>query len=108
MPEEKILDSEKLEDEQLDQVAGGNQFQMEDDINRFKSLGILSDGVDKHDKDAIKKAFAAYGITADPHGGWGLFGIGDNEYYRGGKKISREEAWADVMQQAKTYRPTVK
>lgn len=105
MTDEKILDSEKLEDEQLEQVAGGNQWQMEDDIKRFKSLGVLSDGVDKHDKDAIEKAFAAYGIKAEPHGGW----LGaDNEYYLGGKKISREEAWADVMQQAKTYRPTVK
>ena len=62
MAEEKILDSEKLEDEQLDQVAGGNQFQMEDDIKRLKSLGVLSEGVDKHDKDAIKQAFKAYGM----------------------------------------------
>ncbi len=105
MAEEKILDSEKLEDEQLEQVAGGNQWQMEDDIKSFKSLGVLSDGVDKHDKDAIKKAFAAYGIEAEPHGGW----LGaDNEYFLGGRKISREEAWAEVRVQARTYRPTVK
>ena len=105
MAEEKILDSEKLEDEELEQVAGGNQFQMEDDINRFKSLGVLSDGVDKHDKDAIRKAFAAYGIKAEPHGGW----LGaDNEYYLGGRKISRREAWEEVRFQAKNFRPQVK
>ena len=105
MAEEKILDSEKLDEEQLENVAGGTQWQMEKDIQEFKDLGVLSPGVDKHDKDAIRKAFEAYGIRAEPHGSW--FGA-DNEYFLGGRKISREEAWAEVRVQARNFRPQVK
>ena len=104
MAEEKILDSEKLDEEQLDNVAGGTMWQMEDDINRFKSLGVLSPSVAKHDKDAIEKAFAAYGIKAEAHGGiWS-----DNQYYFNGKQISRNEAWEKVRFQSQNYRPQVK
>ena len=105
MAEEKILDSEKLDEEQLENVAGGTQWQMEKDIQEFKDLGVLSPGVDKHDKDAIRKAFEAYGIRAEPHGSW--FGEG-NKYFIGSRSISRDEAWDEVRAQARNYRPRVK
>ena len=106
MAEEKILAEEKLEEEQLDQVVGGTMWEIEDDIKRFKELGVLSKGVDKRDKDAIERAFRVYGINAVPHGDTPF--VQDNEYSIGGRKMNREEAWRTVYIKAGNYRPQVK
>ncbi len=105
MADEKILENEKLDDEQLENVAGGNIYQMEADAANFKKLGVLSANVDKHDKNAITAAFAAYGIATEQHGGY----LGkDNKYSINGQKIDRDTAWAFVQQRWNAgYRPQV-
>jgi hypothetical protein len=93
MAEEKKITDEILSDEELEQVAGGDIYQMEDDSKNFKKLGVLSQFVNDHDKIALKAAFAAYGITTEQHGGY----LGeDNKYFLGNQKISRETAWQIV------------
>ncbi len=105
MAEEKKITDEILSDEELEQVAGGDIYQMEDDSKNFKRLGVLSQFVNDHDKNALVAAFAAYGITTEQHGGY----LGkDNKYFLGNQKISRETAWQIVNTQwAQGNRPRV-
>ena len=44
MAEEKILKDEILSDEQLDQVAGGSDWEIHDDANRLRGLHRLGYG----------------------------------------------------------------
>ena len=108
MADEKILESEKLKDDQLEEVAGGSEKQMEHEIQCFKNLGVLTPGVEIRDKDAIRRAFAAFGIIAEPHGGW----IGKNNQYTlpGGVKTNDFNiAWSVVVSQWQNgHRPVVK
>ena len=105
MIDKENLQNAKLDDEELENVAGGTMYQMEKDIQHFKELGVLSDRTDEHDKDAIRRAFRAFGIEAEPHGGC----ISGNEYTYRGDSISRKEAWNIVQDQyyLDNYRPRV-
>ena len=59
MAEEKILKDEILKDEQLDQVAGGTEQQIEDDINAFKNMNIIPASANDHDTAGLReRAFA--------------------------------------------------
>lgn len=95
MAEEKILKDEILKDEQLDQVAGGTEQQIEDDIKAFKNMQIIPASANEHDTGLLERAFALFGITVKTHGGnWGK----KNEYYAAGfdGNIGQEGAWKIV------------
>jgi hypothetical protein len=109
---DELLQDELLSEEQLEQVAGGNIYQMEDDAAQFKKLGVLSEHINDHDKIALKAAFAAYGITTEQHGRGFEFGITtpgeDNKYFLGNQEISRATAWQIVNSKwAQGNRPRV-
>ena len=88
MAEEKILDNEILNDNELEEVAGGYGSEIKDDKARFAQLGINITS-SKNDERQLKKAFAKFGITVETYHG----SITPNEYSRNGHSISREQAW---------------
>ncbi len=91
MTDEKITNEEILSEEQLDEVAGGTGAETENDVYRFKLLGVLPNSTGAKDADALKNAFAKFGITLKNHRGY----ISNNEYtYWGdGKKYDRNTVW---------------
>lgn len=97
MADNKILENEKLDDEQLEQVAGGSITEMEGDSQNFKKLNVLSGNVNDRDKQALRTAFAAYGIFVEIHGGHSE--SNHNKYFLNGQEISRDVAWFHVQTQ---------
>ena len=97
MADEKILENEKLDDEQLEQVAGGSITEMEGDSQNFKRLNVFSGNVNDRDKQALRTAFAAYGISVELHGGHAK--SNRNKYFLNGQEIPRDVAWFHVQTQ---------
>jgi len=106
----EILKDELLTEEQLDNVAGGTFAESYSDANEFEKLGVKifkNDivGVPLLDHEGfvnLRNAFDKYGVTIKDDGS--IFGdlMGTsktNEYYIGGKKVSREEAWKHINAQ---------
>lgn len=91
MSEEKNINEEVLNEEELDGVAGGYGWEIKDDKARFAALGIrITSG--KNDEEQLKNAFARFGITVETyHGDWTK-----NEYRIKGKEITREQAWERI------------
>lgn len=91
MAEEKILDNEKLDDDQLENVAGGTQDETDfDRIVMFQKKLVSSPNATK---DELKAAFASLGIVADLHGGR----ITSNRYtLPNGQKVDNKAVWAYI------------
>ena len=98
MAEEKIIKDEILKDEQLEQVAGGSEKQIEDDLSTFKRMGVIPASANLHDTGLLERAFSLYGITVKTHGGhWGK----SNEYIVNsgqfaGQDVGQDGAWKIV------------
>lgn len=106
----EILKDEILTEEQLDNVAGGTFAESYSDAQSFEKLGVKIfknelAGVPLLDPEGFKNlraAFDKYGVTIKDDGS--IFGdmVGTskaNEYYIGGKKVSRDEAWKHINAQ---------
>ena len=94
---------EKLSDEELDNVVGGNCYETSDD-SRF--LNVLLHETKKYHQcdrygatkvffcpstiDDVTKSWQSLGITAELCGGGGS----KNKYFLNGKEILQKEAWA--------------
>ena len=78
MAEEKILkDAELIEDEQLEQVAGGTYGQTFDDMDFIKDhTGIRFHGSDSDKREQLRELFRQNGIKLKDHGGFT-----PNEYF---------------------------
>ena len=106
--EDKILETEKLSDNELDQVAGGSWLEFTADMLDAKKRGIAgfenldlsnpnSDlikmiGDDKLRHQYVGKVgalFASHGITMEYNGKF----LEENIYTYKGNKITREQAW---------------
>ena len=90
---EKILDSEILKEENLENVAGGSTKEIKRDIRFLEAKGLLPKNISVKDAGAIKKAFAKFGIDCIPKEGCYSH---ENIYSFNGKKISRLDAWQIV------------
>lgn len=88
MSEEKIKKDEVMNDEELEEVAGGYGWEIKDDKKRFAQLGIYITS-SENDERQLKGAFASFGIKVQTYHGY----LSENEYSRNGKSISREQAW---------------
>ncbi len=89
MTDEKITNDEILNEEQLDEVAGGTLAEIKNDIYRFKLLGVLSNYTDEVDEYALKNAFARFGISASTK-----FASGNNYVYTmDGREYDRNTVW---------------
>lgn len=66
-PSKKIRKGEKLSDEQLDKVAGGFAYSMENDIPNLENLGGFGDASTfKNIKQSIKRKFMALFAPLSP------------------------------------------
>ena len=99
---EEIKKDEVLNDEQLEEVAGGTWGQTADD-SRF--LNSLNGSCDRYGatrisftpgtkiEEEVQKAWATVGVDFHWHGG----AVSDNEYYINGKKVTQGEARTHAM-----------
>ena len=105
--EDKIFETEKLSDNELDKVAGGSWLEFTADMLDAKKRGIAgfenldfnpnSDlikmiGDDKLRHQYVEKVgavFASHGITMEYNGKF----LEENIYTYKGNKITREQAW---------------
>ena len=93
MKDEKILDSEILDDEQLEQVAGGTRMETYADGNELYKRGLLNED-DSLSSTPVRELLHKMGYKYVDHGGVKIFGGKDNEYFnKQGVSISREEFW---------------
>ena len=97
MAEDKYAD-EALSDEELNNVAGGTVTGTSDDSKFLYDYGLVDDW---HGETSTLFHWKSYSAEVD--GGWSKAGItcvtkpwGDNQYFMGGKQISRDEAVAHV------------
>ena len=100
MKDDKILQEEKLSDEELEKVSGGTNAETADD-SRF--LNVLLHKTTKYHQCDRYGSFKIYFDTDarnDVIEAWKSLGIdlqhsaSSNEYYLNGEKISRTDAWA--------------
>ena len=99
MIDNKILEDAAMSDEELDQVAGGNCYQMADD-SRF--LNSLNGSCDRYGATRIffsnvyckeiEKAWSTVGITVTLSNEFVI-----NEYSLNGRKITQEQARQHAM-----------
>ena len=102
----KINDElEMLSDDELDAVAGGTYLESAGDAKNFKEIGvkvfehdILGVPVLQHEQFVkLREAFNKFGVTVKDNGGI----INANEYFIGGQKVSRDDAWKHINAQVK-------
>ncbi len=102
----KINDElEQLSDEELDKVAGGTYLESAGDAKKFNELGIkiydtevFGVPVLTHNEFVkLRDEFTKFGVTVKDKGGL----INSNEYYIGGKLVTRDEAWKHIQSQVK-------
>ncbi|MBR3623034.1 MAG: hypothetical protein IKN43_06775 [Selenomonadaceae bacterium] len=104
------LELNKLSDEELEQVAGGNAEQTSND-SRF--LNSLNGSTDRYGPERIawsfgihnaeiEKGWATVGIKATVYFACGGFGK-SNRYYLNGREISQEEARQHAMEVTQHY-----
>lgn len=98
MAEEKIINDEIIEDEELEGVAGGASWEIQDDANRLRALGVL--GYGRVDKQQVNDAFTGLGLGI----GTDLKkGDAKNSYYINHKKVSREKLWNYIYQHRQQF-----
>ena len=101
MTDEKII-GEQLTEEQLDKVAGGNNYEINADSKFFQAMGttIKESLATRNGTNELKRAWAKYGISLVF-----LYGYEDkhedkNEYYYDGKQITRDDALKIVVEKS--------
>ena len=92
MADEKILENEKLDEEQLEQVAGGLKDETHTDKAIMFNKGFLRSP--QANDDELKMAFyVRYGIIANVHGG----NITKNKYtLPDGRTVDHGQVWAYI------------
>lgn len=96
MTEDKFAD-EMLSDDELDQIAGGTDDQTTDDNMFLYEHGLVDVVVCDSSKD-VDAGWAKAGITCVTKF------FSDNQYFIGGKSISRNEAYDIVKSKFKKIR----
>lgn len=98
MEEEKKFADEIISDEELDGVAGGSSWEIQQDANRLRSLGRLPNyrAVSPNEvNDALWQLGQDIGLKI----GCDLKeGSKDNSYYIDHQKVSRNELWRRIDQ----------
>ena len=92
----EILKDEILKEEQLEGVAGGTAREIGKDVDFMQAVGVMRQG--DSGNESLQRAFAGQGITVIFHDDSDLA----NEYYKGGKQITRESALKTVMKKTGT------
>ena len=95
MADEKILEGEVLDDEELENVAGGTLQETLEDRDRLDKIGMYKFNNDKGFSGSVNEGFANFGkkyglkisVEAD------LLANGSNKYFINDEAISRDELW---------------
>lgn len=97
MNDEKFLEEEMLDDEQLDNVVGGNGAETISDGEELYKRGLLHSNRDKFSKEKIYACLQAKGYSGYEILDFEILGGGRNNIYRdkSGNVISRETFWAN-------------
>ena len=99
MIDDKKLANAAMNDEELDQVAGGTHKELKADAKEFESFGKLfpacshptgNGNMRMYDRRALVRIFANFGVKVN------YDFDRSNEYFIGGNKVTREEAWNHV------------
>ena len=85
----KILENEILNDDELENISVGTKYQMYGDYDFL--VDYLGYAQDRHE---LKKIWSKVGIRFKGH-----TNLLENEYFLGGSKISRKDAFRHVMRQ---------
>ena len=107
MSDEKILKDEIMSDNELDEVAGGSAWEIQDDANRMRALGrrygiqLLPDRTVSTSE--VNAAFNRMGDLISQHFGI-KFRLGcelhkgreGNSYHLNHKKMSRDRIWEKI------------
>ena len=111
MAENKILDNEKLSDEELDQIAGGTYAETARDTKFLYEYGLMD-----YWRYTSTLAFTWLSDSKIVDAAWAKAGItcctvpGDNDnnkYWAGGREISRDEAMKIVKSKFPKIRDAV-
>ena len=106
----EILKDELLNDEELENVAGGTFAESYSDAQNFEKLGVKifkNDlvGIPLLDHEGfvnLRNAFDKYGVKIVDDGSLGGDLVGTskaNQYFIGDKQVSRDEAWKHINAQ---------
>ena len=88
MTDKMKLASRALDDEQLENVAGGNRLETFVDGDILSKLGLISQD-DASSCSPVRNKIQALGYKYEDHGG-----LTPNQYYdKNGKNVSREDFW---------------
>ena len=95
------MKNDKLSMDELDNVAGGTYLESAGDAKNFKKIGVQvyeNDilGVPVVQFDKLRDAFNKFGVTIKDNGGI----VNANQYFIGGKEVSRDDAWKYINQKA--------
>ena len=95
------MKNDKLTMDELDNVAGGTYLESSADAKNFQKIGIKVHeneilGVAVVQFDKLREAFNKFGVTIKDNGGI----VNANEYFIGGNKVSRDDAWKHINAQA--------
>lgn len=95
MAEEKILKDEIMNDEELDNVAGGKAWELQEDADNLRRYRLLGSG--PVTKDQIEAAINRAGVLNGISLGCELYnGDKNNKYYIDHKKYSHDEFWKEI------------
>ena len=100
---EKInAELEKLNDEELEKIAGGTCEEVDEDVNRFKKLNITIFGEELLGTTSKDYFYAALTMEFKKHGVKYVHSFSNpNQYYIDGKKVTQAEAWKHIEAQHK-------
>ena len=99
MKDNKILENAEMNEEELDSVSGGNLGVTSEDSCLLYSYGLVDDYHSnthmyfhwESDSDAVDEGWKKAGITCVTKP------LKKNQYFKDGKEISRDEAFAHVQ-----------
>ena len=93
MAEEKILEEEVLDEEDLEQVAGGYSDEIRKDANKLRDLGFLHGRATKEEiQEALGKISRQTGVKF----GFELNENDENHYHINHKHVGRDRFWKEV------------
>ena len=99
-----------IDDEELDEVAGGTANEILKDFKFMRDLGAVNGKLTKKDSENARDSFENYNNQKLPtYYAWRDFGIyasgndGKNTYKKGGEFISRNDAMIYAMRQQNKY-----
>jgi len=93
---------EKLNDDDLEQVAGGTLEEVDEDVKRFKKLNISIFGEELLGTTSKDVFYGSLIMEFKKHGVKYVHSFSNpNQYYIDGKKVTQAEAWKHIEAQHK-------